>query len=254
MAKRPANEEMSLQILETYEGGAKAATAKTAKYGPPKLAKNQELAAKTKAATQFRAARALGWSREETLARTRWSLQWYMSIEKHVIDEDRRIWSETDSRNVFAAYREQQLQLSAELADLAQIFRGSKQFSALVAAMRTRSEILDKIVKTGQDLGVITRAAKKVEVSGEVDVSQLNVDELRVHISSQVEEISSLAGLSADPGGIAGAVMKQIVGRNTAGRGKAEERKLGAVRQQVDATVRKTSRRNGRVRVAKKEG
>lgn len=204
-------DEVSLESIETAKAGARARAKRIARIGVRGLRKNQELNQKKKDAIQYRACRALLWERERILLETGWSLQWFMSIEKYVGDEDRRLWSETDSRSIFASYREQQLQIAGELEDLSEIFRGSKQFSALVSALRTRADVLDRIVKIGQELGVIHKTAKQLEVSGTVDVTQLNVTELRVHITKQVEEINRLLvpvdGGTAHP---ANAVMRRL--------------------------------------------
>jgi hypothetical protein len=209
--EREEREELSLEAIETAKAGARARAKRVARLGVRGLKKNQELNQKKKDAVQYRACRALLWERERILLETGWSLQWFMSIEKYVVDEDRRLWSETDSRSVFASYREQQLQITSELEDLSEIFRGSKQFSALVSALRTRADVLDRIIKTGQDLGIIHKTAKQVEVSGTVDVTQLDVKELRVHITKQVDEINRLLiPVDGGAGHPATAVMKQL--------------------------------------------
>lgn len=192
LAERELREELTLESIESAKAGARARTTRIARIGIRGLRKNQEMNQKRKDAVQYRACRALLWDRERILQETGWSMQWFISIEKYVADEDRRVWSETDSRAIFSTYREQQLQIAAELEDLTQVFRGSKQYSALVSALRTRADVLDRIVKCGQELGVIHKTAQQVEVTGSVDVTQLDVKELRVHITRQVEEIERL--------------------------------------------------------------
>jgi hypothetical protein len=215
--KKNEAQEVSLELIEKSRGGARARSKSIARRGLPRGRKNQELSAKNRDAAQFRACRALLWDRERILHETGWSLQWLMSIEKFVADEDRRIWSETDARTLFATYRDQQFQIAAELEDLAEIFRGSKQYSALVSSLRTRADVLDRVVKTGQELGIIQRTAKQVEVSGQVDITQLDVRELRVHIEHQLSEVHSLLGSPASElgAGAAGAVKR--LERNFAG-------------------------------------
>lgn len=210
-AEREEEEDLSLEAIERAKAGSRARAKRVARIGLRGLKRNQELNQKRKDAIQYRACRALLWERERILLETGWSLQWMMSIEKYVQDEDRRLWSETDSRSIFASYREQQLQIAAELEDISEIFRGSKQFSALVSALRTRADVLDRIIKIGQELGVIHKTPKQVEVSGTVDITQLNATELRVHITQQIEEINRLLipvdGGESHP---ASAVMRQL--------------------------------------------
>jgi hypothetical protein len=210
--KSEAEQEVTLELIEKSRAGSRARSKSIARRGLPRGRKNQELSAKNRDAAQYRACRALLWNRERILHETGWSLQWLMSIEKFVADEDRRIWSETDSRTIFASYRDQQLQIASELEDLAEIFRGSKQYSALVSSLRTRADVLDRIVKTGQELGVITRTAKQVEMTGQIDITQLDVRELRVHIEHQLSEVHSLLGSSKDAlgEGAASSVMRRL--------------------------------------------
>jgi hypothetical protein len=203
-------EELNLKLIEDSKAGARARSERIARYGVGKGRKNQEINQKKRDAVQYRACRALLWERERILHETGWSLQWLMSIENYVDAEDRRIWSETDARVVFATYREQQLQIAKELEDLGKIFRKSKQFSALVSSCRTRAEVLDRLVKTGQELGVIHKTAKQVEISGQVDITKLDVKELRVHITRQVSEVQALLGADAPEGGASNAVMKRL--------------------------------------------
>lgn len=204
-------ERVTLEGIEKAKAGSRARQKRVARLGILGLAKNQELNRKRKDAIQYRACRALLWERDRILLETGWSLQWLMSLENYVATEDRQLWSETDSRSIFATYREQQIQIATELEDLSEIFRTSKQFSALVSSLRVRADVLDRIVKTGQELGVIHKTAKQVEVSGNVDVTQLNVEELRVHITKQVEEVHRLL-IPADggPAHPATSVMRQL--------------------------------------------
>lgn len=193
---------------EAEKEGALTASARMrstniAKRGIGRLNANQELNQKRRAAIQYRTARALNWSRERILQETDWSLQWLMTVERYVQEEDREHWSETDPRTLFATYREQQMQVVRELEDLAEVFRGGRQHSALVASLKTRADIVDRIVKTGQELGVISKQPKQVEVQATVDITTLPVEDLKAHIRAQVEEIATLLeparSLSPDP-------------------------------------------------------
>lgn len=210
--------ERALGVVETFEGieegtaGARERTRRRARSGAPDLNKNQEMSQKRRDATQYRACRALMWDRERTLLETGWSLQWLFSVEKFVADEDRSVWSETDARVLFAAYRDQQLQIVRELEDVTQIFRNSKQYNAVVSSLRTRAEVLERIMKMGQELGVVHKTARQVEVSGAVDITQLTVVELRARVKAQVAEVRELIAPAEQPDGTAGVVLRRLTG------------------------------------------
>lgn len=195
--------------------GSRARTKRIAQDGPPELAENQRINKYRRAAIQYRACVALNYSRDEVLEQTGWSLQWLMTIEEYVEKEDRETFEKRDPRLVFADYRQRQLQCARELEDLTEVYRRSKQFSAMVNAIKARSDILDKILKTGQDLGIIEKKAKKLEVSGglNVDVSTHTVEELRVHIAAEMREMSDLLGIrQLTEGSAAGAVLARLSG------------------------------------------
>lgn len=209
--------------------GARAKSKQIASRGLPDFADNAKINKYRKAAAQYRACVALMYTREEIIQETGWSLQWLMTMEKYVEDEDKKLNERKDPRIVFAEYRQRQLQCARELDDLCEIFRKSKQFSALVNAVKARSDILDRIMKTGQDLGIIEKKAKKVEINNNlsVDVQALSVEELRVHMSKEVDELATLLELPPQPDGTpAGAVLKRLMKAD-----KRPERRVRRIRK-----------------------
>jgi hypothetical protein len=134
-----------------------------------------------------------------------------MAVEQIVREEDRRIWGQVDPVAVFAEYREQQLLCAKELEDLATSFRDSRQFSALVGAVKARSDLLDKIIKVGQELGLIKRAAREISVHGAVDVRSLSVSELRVHLEKEVSGLRKLLAPPPDVSGAPGVVLRRVL-------------------------------------------
>lgn len=158
--------------------------------------KDQLLSKMSHCLIQYRACRALCWSKTQILKETGWSHQWYLSVKKAAEKQDREIWGRggADPIRVFVEYREQQLLAVKELEDLAIAFRQSSQFSALVSAIKTRSEILDKILKTGQDLGVIKRSAREVKITGGVEIKGMTLAQLQVTLSKEMSGLRQLLG------------------------------------------------------------
>lgn len=203
----------TLEDLRTT--GARARAKRIARHGLPEFAENARINKYRQAAAQYRACVALVLSREEILQETGWSLQWLMTIENYVEKEDKELYERKDPRLVFAEYRQRQLQCARELEDLTEIYRRSKQYSAMVNAVKARSDIIDRIFKTGQDLGIIEKKAKKIEIDGKVglDVTSLSVEELRVHVSTEVRELADLLNLPPAPDSTpAGAVLRRLTG------------------------------------------
>jgi len=173
--------------------GARARAELVAREGPQGV--GEEMSRQKRDVAQYRAGLALLWDDGRILAETGWSAQKLSAIRELVSQLDEQVAKGTDTARVWAEYREQQFQCARELEDLAAIFRGSSQFNALVAAVKARSDILTGLLKAGQDLGVINRASKKIEIRGKVDVNRLSVEELRVHLRLELQELESMLKL-----------------------------------------------------------
>lgn len=172
---------------------------------------SQAIRSRKRDVIQLRACIALGWTRDQILEETNWTLQRLMYTERHLAEEDRRIWEKADPIAIFAEYREHQILCAKELEDLATYFKDSRQFSSLVGAVKAKSDILDKIIKVGQELGVVKRAAKEISIRGQVDVRTLSVAELRVHLEKEVSGLQKLLEAPPRVRGPAGAVLKRIL-------------------------------------------
>lgn len=218
-------EEVTLRDVTDGKVGYRARLTQIARNGLPHLNAEgtdgtdnvQALTRRRRDLVQYRACTALGWSREQILEETGWSLQRLQALEQITKDEDRRIWNQVDPVNIYADYREQQLLCAHELEDLAVVFRNGKQFSALVSAIKARSEVFDKIIKIGQELGLIKRAAREVNLRGSVDVRSLSIAELRVHLSKEVSGLRRMLEPPKSVGGVAGVVLQRVLTQKSGG-------------------------------------
>jgi len=192
---------------------ARSRALEVARRGFRRFAPNQEPNERKLAIAQYRACRALLWTREQILEETGWSRQWLASVERLAREEDSVLLEKgADPVEIFTEYREAQLLAARELEDLAQIFRSSKQFSALVGAVKARSEILDKIIKTGQELGLIRRAAKEIRVRGKVNYETKTIKELRLLLRGEFEEMQRLIRAPGEVvSGPAAAVLRRVL-------------------------------------------
>ncbi len=200
-----------LELIEKDQSGAIARTKRIARKGLPKLSANAKLLRRKREAAQYRAGISLMWDREQILAETGWSLQQFLAVEKYVRDEDRRLSDEVDPKVIFSHYKLMQFQAAKEVQDLAEVFRHSRQFSALVTAIKVRADILEKVIKMGQELGVIKRAAREVNVNAKVDFRSMNVSELKIHLSNEMKEVDQLFVEEPKIFGPATAVLQKIL-------------------------------------------
>jgi len=79
-----------------------------------------------------------------------------------------------------------------DLNDLLDQYREAKNASAIVGAVKARSDIIDKMIKLGQDFGIIERKPQENRIIAGVVVTQLSNEELRAAITDQISSLNNL--------------------------------------------------------------
>lgn len=208
-------EDIALEVEETLAAGARARTKRMAERGIAKTKAGQQLTQIQKDAARYRAFLRLMWPRERILQETDWTLRQMMAIERYVQEEEVRLWGSQRPEYLFAEYREQQYLMIEELADVARTMAKTGQHQAMVSALKARSDILDRVIKTGQDLGVIPKRPQEVNVRSEV--KSLSAQEVRIRLMDECGELREYLEGSSKPRQVAGpaaAVLRRITGKS----------------------------------------
>lgn len=79
----------------------------------------------------------------------------------------------------FARYIIEQERNMVDLTDLVNNLNSSTQYSAIVGAIRMRSEIADKIISTGQTLGIVAKEPERRLILGGISIGDMNETDLR---------------------------------------------------------------------------
>ncbi|MCK5019272.1 MAG: hypothetical protein KAS32_19590 [Candidatus Peribacteraceae bacterium] len=67
-----------------------------------------------------------------------------------------------------------------------------KNAQGYVAAVKVQSEILDKLISQGQDLGLIKRIAERFVMIGGTDVRDMDLDSLNASIEAEILDVRKL--------------------------------------------------------------
>lgn len=110
-------------------------------------------------------------------------------IKKEMLAQEAERLTSRDGEEIYADYVLQQLACIRDLVRLQRDFRESKNTSAMVGAIRARSEIIDKIVDRGQDLGFINKAPERKHITGGVLVAEMSNAELRKAIATELQAV-----------------------------------------------------------------
>ena len=100
---------------------------------------------------------------------------------------------ELNARSTADTYIEYRLRMERICDDLDGVHNGAtaaRQFTAAMGALKAKAAIIDKVIDRGQDMGLVSRAAKKHEVIGGVAVAHLSdsdlLDKMReIHTTTQ---------------------------------------------------------------------
>ncbi len=122
----------------------------------------------------------------------------YNELKKELYRQEQAGLSLKTTEDVYLEYKWAQTKCIADL-DAAIVEIPENQPNAKVGAIKARSDIIDKILRTGQDMGIISKEPeRKLVIHGHV-VAQMSNSELRAAIA---KETNQLAGAIARHGDV----------------------------------------------------
>jgi len=82
------------------------------------------------------------------------------------------------------------------LNDVIELFKETRQGNALVGAVRAKSDLLDKIVKRGNELGVLEKGKGRhaPTIIGGIDISNMTEIDIAIRIKRELKELDSIVG------------------------------------------------------------
>lgn len=104
------------------------------------------------------------------------------------------------NEEIYVEYVINQARCIKDLADVAKEFEKRKNHAALVSAIRARSEIHDKIIKLGQEFGIVTKTPEQTEHTVKMLVANLATPELKDLVRSELRNLGALSKELSDGG------------------------------------------------------
>lgn len=126
----------------------------------------------------------------------------YASLKREMYSQQAEYYRTRPTEEMYTDYVAEQRACIKELDKIVARFTDEKNSSAIVGAVRARSDIVDKIVKLGQDVGLIDKEPDKKVVLGGIAVAALTDAQLRRAIVGEVKEIDRLVSHFGDGIGI----------------------------------------------------
>jgi hypothetical protein len=116
-----------------------------------------------------------GWEPDEIAADSGMTVERVRSLVNQVYAEDGRSIIGRSSESIFVDYVIRSRQNLRALQDLREGFVGTNQGAAAVGAIKAQQDILDRMIKVGQELGYVEKKPDRKEfLFGRLDDAQLN--------------------------------------------------------------------------------
>jgi len=129
---------------------------------------------------------------EEARKKLKISVEDFVDLKRKMMEREIARLSTQTTEEVYVKHSIAQIQNIRDLTDMIKEFKKSKQYNAMVGAVKARAELYDKLLKMGQDLGIIEKEAVKHEVVGGIVVSDLSSKELKKMITSELAGLNDM--------------------------------------------------------------
>jgi hypothetical protein len=125
---------------------------------------------------------------------TGWSLAKVRRLQSELFSDEERSRVGRRSEDVWVEYALRTEDHIAALDDVIEQFRGSSQGSALVGAIKAKQDLLDRVIKLGQELGFVKREPQRsIHI-----LANMSDPELRKRLQDRLNAFRELAGQSGD--------------------------------------------------------
>lgn len=94
--------------------------------------------------------------------------------------------------HVYVEYMIKQTENVKDLTSMIGEFSHTKQYNAMVGAVRARSEIYDKLISVGQNCGLIHKAAERKEIMAGVIIADMTNQQLKSMITKELGELNTM--------------------------------------------------------------
>jgi len=137
-------------------------------------------------------------------------LRYYRKLMFKVGAEELR---ETSTEESYLDYCIRQRENLRELDKAIKNFQGSRQYNALVGAIKAKADILNDMVDKGQALGFLDKVPDRLQVLAGIQLKDMSSKQMRDQLEKYLLEIKGMAGeLKGKPGVVLDTLLDEIEG------------------------------------------
>lgn len=163
---------------------------------------------------------------------------------KKILQRDRQAFELLDKYAVYSDYVMKSQQIVRECDHLRVKFSNKGQWTALVAAIKLKSDQYDKCIKIGQELGLIERKVGEIKYEGKLSIAAMTNEEIEKRIEEEAIRMIAMTKQNVIPMrpellGIAGADIAEILPPNVTKITKANAKRFKCVELSTKVTLKK---------------
>ncbi|MGW8177878.1 MAG: hypothetical protein ACWGQW_03675 [bacterium] len=107
--------------------------------------------------------------------------------------EDRALEAKTrPPEHVYIQYVIDQTRNISDLTDMIAEFKTTKQYNAMVGAIKARAELHDKLIAKGQEFGIFKKVPERREIVAGVMIQDMSRDDLKAAITGAIGRLDSM--------------------------------------------------------------
>ena len=122
----------------------------------------------------------------------------YNHLKKELQRQETAALYNQSTEDVYLEYVWRQNKCVEDLQDMINDFQATKQYNAIVGAVRAKSDIIDRILKTGQDMGILEKAPERKMILHGVAIANMDNSNLRKLIAEELEGLAAIVSKYGD--------------------------------------------------------
>lgn len=176
------------------------------------------------ASTYMRAFLAEGLSREEIKDRLGVDDKIYDEVEMLLLETEGSKFTNMGTAHRFFIYMLRQEQFVRELDQFTRLHMGDDpRKSGVVGAIKAKAQLVENVMKMGQELGIISKRAKEIRVLGEINLVTLPNEEIQQLYEERMAFFSNvMQGTPALPPAYSNILKRAVEGRDAEEEGSEE--------------------------------
>lgn len=116
----------------------------------------------------------------------------YHSLKRQLVEEKALDMKSKPPEHVYVEYVIAQTRNINDLTDMIKEFKNTKQYNAMVGAVKARADLQDKLISRGQELGVFKKMPDQKQIVAGVVVAEMTREDIKLAITNAVNQMNKM--------------------------------------------------------------